>query len=77
MILVDIGFGNIINMDRLISVVLPDSAPIKRSVILAKDEGLLIDASCGKSTRSVIFMDSGHIILSSLEIKDIINKVNK
>ena len=73
---VNIGFNNVVNKDRVISVVLPDSAPIKRLISLSKDKGLLIDASCGKSTKSVIITDSGYIVLSSCDINMIIKNLN-
>lgn len=64
--LINIGYGNIINADRLISVVSPEAAPIKRIVQLARDKNLAIDATCGKKTQSVIVLDSGHVVLSAL-----------
>ncbi len=64
--LVSIGFGNLISRERMICVVSPESAPIKRMVQEVRDRGLLIDASFGRSTRSVIVMDSGNVILSAL-----------
>lgn len=64
--LVSIGFGNLISAERVISVISPDSAPIKRMIQDVRDRGLLIDASFGRSTRSVIVMDSGNIVLSAL-----------
>lgn len=67
MVLLDIGFGNVVNADRVISMVSPDSAPIKRIVTDAKERGLVIDASYGRKTKTVIVTDSGHVILSSLE----------
>ena len=65
--LVNIGFGNIVNADRIIAVVAPDAAPIKRIVQDAREEGALIDASCGRRTRAVIVMDSDHVILSAVQ----------
>ncbi len=65
--LVNIGFGNLIHARRVISIVSPESAPIKRMIQDVREKGLLIDASFGRSTRSVIVMDSGHVILSALE----------
>ena len=65
--LINIGFGNVISAKRLVAIVSPDSAPIKRMVQDARDAGCLIDVSCGKKTRSVIVTDSKHVILSSLE----------
>ena len=64
--LVPIGFGNLISAERMLAIVSPDSAPIKRMIQEVRDRGLLIDASFGRSTRAVILMDSGHVILSAL-----------
>lgn len=64
--LVNIGYGNLLNADRMITVVSPDSAPVKRMVAEAKENGRLIDASCGKKTKAVILTDSNHIILTAL-----------
>lgn len=64
--LINIGYGNMISAARIVTIVSPDSAPIKRLVQEAKDNGRAIDATYGRKTRAVIVMDSGHIILSSL-----------
>ena len=64
--LINIGFGNIISAERLVSIVSPESAPIKRIVQEAKDRGMLIDASYGRATKTVILMDTDHVILSAL-----------
>ena len=64
--LIGIGFGNLVSAGRIISIVSPDSAPIKRMVQDARERGLLIDASFGRSTKAVITMDSGNVILSAL-----------
>lgn len=64
--LIAIGFGNLIAGERVLAIVSPDSAPIKRMVQDVRERGQLIDASFGRSTRSVILMDSGHVILSAL-----------
>ena len=64
--LLPIGFGNYVSPEHIISIVSPDSAPIKRLVQEARENGLLIDASFGRSTRSVIIADSGNVILSAL-----------
>lgn len=64
--LVNIGFGNLISAGRLIAVVSPESAPIKRMIQDVRDRGLLIDASFGRSTKAVLVMDSGNVILSAL-----------
>lgn len=65
--LVGIGFGNLVLAERIISIVSPESAPIKRMIQDVREKGLLIDASFGRSTRSVIVMDSGNVILSALQ----------
>ncbi len=65
--LVNIGFGNMVSAERLVAVVSPDSAPIKRVVKEAREQGRLIDASYGRSTRAVLIMDSDHVILSALQ----------
>ena len=64
--LINIGFGNLVSADRIVSIVSPESAPITRMIQDVRDRGLLIDASFGRSTRSVIVTDSGNLILSSL-----------
>ena len=64
--LLNIGFGSMLAANRIISILGPDSAPIKRVVQEAKERGMLIDASYGRSTKSVILMDTDHVILSSL-----------
>ena len=63
---VNIGFGNVVNEDRIVAVVSPEAAPVKRIVQLAKDSGSAIDATCGRKSRSVIICDSGHVVLSAL-----------
>jgi hypothetical protein len=64
--LINIGFGNFISAAKLVSVTSPDSAPIKRAMQIAKENGRLIDASFGRSTKSVLFMENGYIVLSAL-----------
>ena len=64
--LVGIGFGNLVSAERVISIVSPDSAPIKRMIQDVREKGLLVDASFGRSTRSVLIMDSGNVVLSAL-----------
>ena len=63
--LISIGFGNAGNADRIVAVVSPEAAPVKRIVQLAKDSGTAIDATCGRRTRSVIICDSGHVVMSA------------
>ena len=64
--LIGIGFGNMVSADRVISIVSPESAPIKRMIQEVREKGLLIDASFGRSTKAVIIMDSGNVVLSAL-----------
>ena len=64
--LINIGFGNMVSDDKIVSVVSPDSAPIKRLIHDAQDKGMLIDATYGRKTKSVIIASSGHVILSAL-----------
>lgn len=69
--LINIGFGNIVSGSRVIAIVSPESAPIKRIVQEARDKGLLIDATCGRRTRAVLITDSDHIILSAIQTETI------
>jgi len=64
--LINIGYGNMISSSRLISIVSPESAPVKRIIQDSRDKGMLIDATCGRRTRAVIIMDSEHVILSAV-----------
>ena len=73
--LINIGFGNIVSSDRIIAIVSPESAPIKRMVQEAKDQGSAIDATCGRRTRAVLIMDSDHIILSAIQPETIAGRV--
>lgn len=75
--LINIGFGNVINSNKIISIVSPDAAPVKRLVQTAKDNGMAIDATCGRRTKAVIVTDSGHMILSSLLPDTITARVNQ
>ena len=72
--LVNIGFGNLVNADRVISIVSPESAPVKRIVQDAKSNGVLIDATHGRKKMSVIVMDSYNVILSYLDLSKIAEK---
>ncbi len=65
--LINIGFGNIVSVTRIIAIVSPESAPIKRAITEGRDKGMLIDATYGRRTRAVIVMDSGHIVLSAVQ----------
>ena len=73
--LIDAGFGNYVNCDRLISVISPDSLPVRRLIQDAKNAGRLIDVSCGKKTKSVLITDSDYIICSAEEPEIIIKTI--
>ena len=75
--LVNIGFGNMISAQRLVSIVSPESAPIKRVIREAEDRRMLINATYGRRTRAVIIMDSGHVVLSSLQPETVANRLNE
>lgn len=74
--LINIGFGNVVNSSKIIGIISPEAAPIKRMVQAAKDAGTAVDATCGRRTKSVIVMDSGHLMLSSLLPETIATRVN-
>ena len=74
--LINIGFGNMVSAERLLAVVSPDSAPIKRLTQEVRENGLLIDASFGRKTKAVLVMDSGHVILSALQPETITARLN-
>ena len=75
--LVNIGFGNVVSANKIVSIVSPEAAPIKRLVQEAKDEKRAIDATCGRRTRAVLIMDSGHVILSSVQPETIAARLDK
>ena len=75
--LINIGFGNIVSARRIISIVSPDSAPIKRLVQEAKDSKMAIDATYGRRTRAVLIMDSGHVILSAVQPETVAGRLDK
>lgn len=75
--LVNIGFGNMINASRVISIVSPESAPIKRVIREAEDKRMLVNATYGRRTRAVIIMDSGHVVMSSLQPETVANRLNE
>ena len=74
--LINVGYGNIVAANRIISIVGAESAPIKRIIADAKEAKKLIDASFGKKTRSVIIMDSGHVILSAVQPETVAGRIN-
>ncbi|MDR0978883.1 MAG: DUF370 domain-containing protein [Lachnospiraceae bacterium] len=73
--LINIGFGNIVSANRIISIVSPESAPIKRIVQEAKDTKMAVDATYGRRTRAVIIMDSGHVILSAVQPETVAGRI--
>ncbi|MDD6033733.1 MAG: DUF370 domain-containing protein [Oscillospiraceae bacterium] len=72
--LINIGFGNMVSAGRIITIVSPESAPIKRIIQEARDSGVLIDATYGRRTRAVIVMDSGHVVLSAIQPETVANR---
>ena len=74
--LINIGFGNMVSAGRLIAIVSPESAPIKRMVQEARDRGVLIDATYGRRTRAVLIMDSGHVILSAVQPETVAHRLD-
>lgn len=73
--LVNIGFGNIVSANRIVSIVSPESAPIKRIIQEARERGMLIDATYGRRTRAVIITDSDHIILSAVQPETVAHRL--
>lgn len=73
--LISIGFGNMISASRVIAIINPDSAPVRRIIQESKDTGMLIDATCGRRTRAVIIADSDHVILSAVQPETISNRM--
>ena len=73
--LINIGFGNIVNANRIIGIVSPESAPIKRIITEARDKGTLIDATYGRRTRAVIVTDSEHVILSAVQPETVAHRL--
>ena len=73
--LINIGFGNMVSAGRLIAIVSPESAPLKRMVQEARDKGTLIDATYGRRTRAVLIMDSDHIVLSALQTETVAGRL--
>ena len=75
--LVNIGFGNIVSAERIVAIVSPDSAPIKRLVQEAKDNKTAVDATYGRRTIAVLIMDSGHVILSAVQTETVGSRIDK
>ena len=74
--LINIGFGNMVNADRIVAVVSPESAPIKRVIHDAEEKGILVNATYGRRTRAVIITDSEHVILSAIQPETIAGRVD-
>lgn len=74
---INVGYGNLVAVGRVVTIASPDSAPIKRLVQDAKEAGQVIDVSCGKKTRSVLITDSRHVILSALEVSTLEEELAK
>jgi regulator of extracellular matrix RemA (YlzA/DUF370 family) len=74
--LVNVGFGNIVSANRIIAIVSPESAPIKRIIQEARDRGMLIDATYGRRTRAVIITDSDHVVLSAVQPETVAHRLN-
>ena len=72
---INIGYGNMVAVDRIVTLVSPDSAPIKRLIQDAKDDGRVIDVTCGRKTRAVIITDSDHVILSAVQPETVANRL--
>ena len=75
--LINIGFGNLVSSDKIVAVVAPDSAPVKRIVQDAKQNNLLIDATCGRKCKSVIVAETNHVILSAISCEAIQNRTDE
>lgn len=73
--LLNIGFGNLVSAGRIVAVIAPDSAPVKRLVQEARDGGRLVDGTAGRRTRAVLMMDSGHIVLSAVQPETIAGRL--
>jgi regulator of extracellular matrix RemA (YlzA/DUF370 family) len=74
---INVGYGNMVAVERIITLTSPESAPIKRMIQDAKDSGRIIDVSCGRKTRAVIITDSDHVILSALQAETIANRLEE
>lgn len=74
--LVNIGFGNMISAQRLVAIVSPDSAPVKRMIQEGRERGILIDATYGRRTRAVLVMDNDHLVLSALQPETVAGRLN-
>ena len=75
--LINIGFGNIVSAQRMVAVISPESAPVKRIITEAREKGMLVDATYGRKTKSVIICDSDHVILSAVQTETIASRLSK
>lgn len=73
---INVGFGNMVSAERIVALASPDSAPVKRLIQDARDDGRAIDVTCGRRTRSVIITDSEHVILSAIQTETIANRLD-
>ena len=74
--LINIGYGNMLSSSRIIAIVSPEAAPVKRMIQNAREKGMLIDASCGRKTKSVIVTDSDHVVLSAVQPETVAHRIN-
>ena len=74
--LINIGYGNMVSSSRIVAIVSPEAAPVKRMVQNARDNGMLIDASCGRKTKAVIVTDSDHVVLSAVQSETVAHRIN-
>ena len=75
--LINIGFGNIVSAQRMVAVISPESAPVKRIITEAREKGMLVDATYGRKTKSVIICDSDHVILSAVQTETVASRLSK
>ena len=75
--LINIGYGNMLSSSRIIAIVSPDAAPVKRMIQNAREKGMLIDASCGRKTKAVIVTDSDHVVLSAVQPETVAHRGNE
>ena len=75
--LLNVGFGNVVSAIKIVSIVSPEAAPIKRMIQDSKDSKMAVDATCGRKTKAVIVMDSGHVILSALQPETLASRLDK
>ena len=75
--LINVGYGNIVNMDKVVSIIRTEAAPIKRMIQVAKDNNMAIDATCGRKTKCLLVLDCGHVVVSALLPDTLENRVNE